>query len=123
MCNTELAKFHDWSVANKLCVSPEPSKTYFIIHSYRNFENEIIDIKMNNVCLGRVDEGKFLGITIDSKLKYKSHINDICNKISKSIGVMYKLSKLRIKTKVLKQIYYCLIYPYLLYNCISFSGT
>ena len=36
---------------------------------------------------------------------------------------MFKLSKMNIPLKVLKSIYYCLIYPYLLYNCISYSGT
>ena len=119
-CNIELAKFHDWSVANKLSISPEPNKTYFILHTYRKFDGEIIDIKMNNVSLGRYEEGKFLGVTIDSKLKYKTHINTICNKISKSIGIMRKLNALK---KKLKQIYYSLIYPYLLYNCPSYSGT
>ena len=123
LCNTELKEFHSWSVANKLSISPEQNKTYFIIHTYRNFDNETIDIKMNDVSLGRFEEGKFLGVTIDSKLKYKTHINDVCCKISKSIGIMRKLSKLKINVKILKQIYYCLVYPYLLYNCLSYTGT
>ena len=121
--NAELTKFYNWATANKLSINTEPNKTYFIIHSYRNFNDVQPDIKINNVCVGRLNEAKFLGVTIDSKLKFKTHINDICSKISKSIGIMYKLSKLKMKTKVLKQIYYCLVYPYLLYNCISFSGT
>ena len=36
---------------------------------------------------------------------------------------MYKLNKLKINSKILKQIYYSLIYPYLFYNCVSYSGT
>ena len=123
LCNTELDKFYGWSVANKLSISPEQNKTYFIVHSYRNFVDEAIDIKMNNVSLGRFEEGNFLGVTIDSKLKYKTHINNVSNKIAKSIGIMRKLSKLKINSKILKQIYYSLVYPHILYNCLSYSGT
>ena len=83
ICNRELAKFHDWSVANKLCISPEINKTYYIVHSYRNIDLNSIDIRMNSVRLGSFAEGKFLGLIIDSKMKYKSHIDNICEKISK----------------------------------------
>ena len=123
ICNSELAKFHDWSVANKLCISPEANKTYFIVHTYRNIDQNLFDLRINDSRLGCFDEGKFLGLTIDSKMKYQSHINEICAKISKTIGIMFKLFKLKINSRILKQIYYSLIYPYLLYNCVSYSGT
>ena len=123
LCNNELEKFHVWSVANKLSINLEPNKTYFILHTYRILNAESLDLRINNVRIGCFEEGKFLGVTIDNKLKYKSHINDICSKVSKSIGIMHKLSKMKIPIKILKNIYYCLIYPYLLYNCVSYSGT
>ena len=123
LCNSELEKFHVWSVANKLSINLEANKTYFILHTYRNLNTESLDLKINNVTIGNSTEGKFLGVIIDDKLKYKSHIDDICVKISKSIGILYKLSKLRISTNIMKNIYYSLIYPYLLYNCVSYSGT
>ena len=94
-----------------------------MLHTYCDIDANLLDVRMNNVRISCLEEGKFLGITIDDKMKYKSHIGDVCDKISKSIGILYKLSKMKISLKVLKSIYYSLIYPYLLYNCISYSGT
>ena len=33
---------------------------------------------------------KFLGIYIDENLTCKYHIENVCNNVSKSIGIMYK---------------------------------
>ena len=44
-------------------------------------------------------------------------------KISKSIGILFKLSKLKAPKSLLKQIYYSLIHSYLNYNISSYAGT
>ena len=76
----------------------------------------------NNVKIDNYDHGPFLGVEIDSKLKFRDHIDTICNKISRSIGIMYKLKNF-VPTVVLKQIYYSLVYPYLNYCICIYGGT
>ena len=44
----------------------------------------------NNVII-KVHSSKFLGIIIDEKLKWQEHINAVANKVSKSLGVIYKM--------------------------------
>ena len=120
-CNTELAKFFSWTLANRLSIGF--NKTFGIVHTYRNIETENLSIKINNNILPFHDEGLFLGITIDSKLKYLTHIHNICNKLSKAIGIIYKLSMLNVPMSVLIQVYYSIAYPYLSYNVCSYAGT
>ena len=59
-------------------------------------------------------------VIIDEKLKFSEHISSIKNKVSKSVGIFHKLNFL--PCEILKTLYYCLIYPYLLY-CILIWGS
>ena len=124
LCNQELKKFFTWTQANRLSINLGKNKTYYIVHTYnRNIDMNSTTISLNNTILDNVNEGLFLGVTIDKELKYISHINNICKKIAKSIGIMFKLKNLKMPNCVLKQVYYSLIYPYLNYNICSYAGT
>ena len=52
----------------------------------------------------------FLGITINNKLNWNSHINKVTNKISKTVGIINKRSFL--PSGVLQTIYNTLILPH-----------
>ena len=67
----------------------------------------------NNV-LEQVDNTKFLGVYIDQHLTWKTHVNFIAAKISKSVGLLYK-AKYHLPSKSLLTLYYALFYPYLTY--------
>ena len=47
-------------------------------------------VQSNCKTIFRVKSTKFLGVIIDDKLKWTAHIQYIKNKLSKSIGIMYK---------------------------------
>ena len=66
--------------------------------------------------------GKFLGIEIDNKLKFHNHIKNLCNKLSKTTGILYRLKNV-VPTFVLINLYYSLVYPYLCYCNIVWGGT
>ena len=117
-CNFELQKFYDWTIANRLTINLE--KTYFIIFTNKNLNCVTFDITINDTRIEKKDSGKFLGITLDNKLNYSLHIKEIGTKISRSIGIMYKLQNL-VSASTLRIIYYSLIYSYLNY-CISIWG-
>ena len=63
---------------------------------------------------------KFLGIIVDDQLKWKQHIDYIKNKISKSIGIIYK-ARNYVNTHTLRNLYYTFVYPYLIY-CVDRMG-
>ena len=61
-------------------------------------------------------------MVIDEHLSWKSHISNVANKISKSIGIIYKASFFLPKSS-LPTLYYSLIYPYLIYCNIVWAST
>ena len=63
---------------------------------------------------------KYLGIMIDSDLSWKNHIDFICHKISKSIGIIAKLRHY-MPRHLLLTIYNTLITPYLTYGISAWS--
>ena len=62
----------------------------------------------------------FLEVILDENLSWKSHFSRIANKISKSIGVVYKAS-FCLPLESLRTLYYSMIYPYLQY-CVIVWG-
>ena len=77
-------------------------------------------VTMDNVCLNKTESLKYLGIIIDHKLNWTSHIAHVKNKISKGVGIMLK-ARNYVTNKCLKTLYYSYIYPYLIY-CIEIWG-
>ncbi len=114
----ELDKLNVWFAVNKLSVNV--SKSNFILFGNRK-HNEDVDITINNVKIDRVYVTKFLGVLIDSNLNWKEHIDSINNKISKSIAIIYRASKI-LNSDSLYTLYCTLILPYLNY-CIENWGN
>lgn len=65
-----------------------------------------------------VYENEFLGVIIDDKLSWKSHINHLKTKISKTISIFYKAYP---EKKSLWTLYYSLFLPYMTY-CLEIWG-
>ena len=117
--NTELEKVSAWSNANRLSINA--NKSNFMIISNRNIST-VPRIKLMNHELSGMESVKFLGITLDSKLKFNLHIEQICKKVSKSIGIIYNIRDL-IPAPCLRTLYHSFVYPYLYYCNLIWGGT
>jgi len=69
-----------------------------------------------------VKSTKYLGIFIDEKLDWITHIEDLCLQLRKYIGIFYKLSS-KLPLNTLKMLYYALIYPKILYGVELYANT
>ena len=58
---------------------------------------------------------KYIGVTFDSNLTWKNHVNELCLKLSKSVGIFSKL-RYYVNVDILLMLYYSLIYPFLTYG-------
>ena len=65
---------------------------------------------------------KLLGIFIDENLTWKYHIEHVCNKVAKSIGMMYKPRNILSK-RLMKHLYFSFIHSYLNYANIARAST
>ena len=75
------------------------------------------NITINNIMIERVEDCNFLGITINEMLNWNTHISKLSTKVSKSIGILYKL-KLLLPLYILKILYNSLILPHFLYGIL-----
>ncbi len=116
--NRELAGINDWLKSNKLSLNVIKSK-YMIFHTA---QKNVIPLQLNigNTIIERVYEFNFLGLTINENLNWKSHVDKIANKISKSMGILNKLKHfLHLNAKLL--IYSALISSYLNFGILAWG--
>ena len=88
-CNDEIAHFKSWSDSNRLTINVD--KTVGMLISNPNVNLPTNSIMLQDHAISNIQATKFLGIFVDNNLKYDTHIKFICNKISKSIGILYKI--------------------------------
>ena len=84
-----------------------------MFHRTRIKHNTNIKILINNNIVDHINNTKFLGVIIDSKLYIKS-------KISKFIVNLLKIRKF-LQNNTMRNMYFTFIYPYLIY-CIEVWG-
>ena len=117
--NEELDKVGNWLVTNRLSLNFQ--KTVAINFSLRNVITEP-KLKINNHYFDYVDSTKYLGVILDKKLSFREHITSICDKISKNVGLIYRISLCSPKF-ILKCLYNSLVLPYLMYCNVIWGGA
>ena len=119
--NSELTKISLWLKTNKLSLNVKKTN-YILFTNRKKIPYDLTNIKIDNNEIIRVNETKFLGIIIDSHLKWKPQIRYVASKISKNIGIISKLQYFLPK-HTLKTLYFTLIYPYLHYGNIIWASN
>lgn len=111
----ELNKLSVWLKMNKLKLNASKTK-YMVI----NGVNEG-GITIDGENIDSVNELKYLGVVVDNKLNLKSHINFICKKLAKKVGLFRRIRK-RITPLCAVHIYNVMIKPHFEY-CSSIFLT
>jgi len=118
--NTELEKINKWMLANKLSLNL--TKTHSVIFSKCDYNVVMNPIIFNEKFINIETHGKFLGVIIDNKLNYRNHISFICNKLSKTAGILNKIKNI-VPIDIMIQLYYSLAYPYIHYCNLVWGNT
>ena len=86
----ELKLLYDWLCANRLSLNV--AKTEFIIFRPPrvNLEDRIV-LKLNRTKIYESTKIKYLGLILDSRLSWKFHISELSKKLSRSVGMLYKI--------------------------------
>ena len=96
-------------------MSQNIDKTNFLIfHPYNKPLKQNVTIKINKKAISEKDFIKYLGVLVDSSLSWKYQISNLTKKISRAIGIMYKLRPF-LPLKVMQNVYYSLIYSHIIY--------
>ena len=82
----------------------------YMFFSYRKLL-DLTNIKIGSATIEETNNIKFLGIIFNKHLTFKHHVEVIARKISKSVGILFKLSKY-LPLEIIKTLYYSLINPF-----------
>ena len=118
--NRELFKIYEWLGANKLAFNV--SKTKYMVFHTRNKSVKYPRLLINGKAIERVTQFNFWGLILESNMSWNLHINHISLKISKAIGILYRLKTIYPQL-VLQTLYNTLILPYFNYCILVWGAT
>ena len=118
LINTELNKIDVWLRCNKLSLNI--SKTKYMLYSMPQKQTQHLSIKLGTTSIDQVYHFNFLGIVINSNLKWENHVNNISYKCIRVIGILNKLKKV-LPTRIKLLLYNTLILPHLTYGINSWG--
>ena len=88
--NNELKSVHLWLSANKLTLNVNKSR-YMLFSKHKNTQMAKLNLQINNNNIQSTSELNFLGLHINTKLNWDTHVDVVGNKISRVIGIIKKL--------------------------------
>ena len=123
LANSELSKVSKWIMSNNLIVNASKAVALplTIDRNTRN-PNPVITMVLDRQTLNPTTSARYLGIITDDHLSFKSHINHLENKISRSVGVIAKLCYY-LPYNTLMTLYYTLIQSHLFYALPVWAST
>jgi hypothetical protein len=113
--NSELRKLSCWFKSNRLSLNVK--KSNFIMFGNKQISNCQINIAIDDAKLERASSLKFLGVHIDGRLTWKTHIAEISKKVSKNVGILNKI-KYKVPSESLLTLYHAMIGSHLSYCTI-----
>ena len=114
--NDELKKLQDWLTVNKLTINLNKTK-YTVFNKSGKCKSVNLKLKINNTELQHVDSFNYLGFNFDQNMNFKSHVNKVSNKISKTIGLLNRVKRILPKYSLLT-LYNSLILPHFTYGIL-----
>ena len=91
--NKEMVKVHKWMENNHLRINSSKTK-FMIFHKQLKKFKDLHTLRLKigtQEELEQVKDFKYLGLTIDQHLNWKQHIAILARKLSKSLGILYKI--------------------------------
>ena len=118
--NEELKKLSLWLNLNRLALNI--GKTNFVIFRANRALTRNVTLIMNRKALIQKDHVKYLGVLLDEHLNWRHQITSVSKKISRGIGILSLLKK-SMETKLLKNIYYSVVYSHLNYGIQAWGSA
>ena len=89
--NVELIKVNNWLTRNKLSLNVNKSVA-LLVSNRKSSTNTQRKLCINGCYIDYSREAKYLGVNIDDSLSFSNHIKDISSKISKNVGLLFRIS-------------------------------
>ena len=107
--NEDLACLSDWFKANELVLNEKKNKYILFAHRYTKTS---VDLNINDNIISRLTNIKFLGIYLDSYMKWEMHTKYVEKKLASGLYALNSLKNM-LPSRILTTIYYSMIHPFL----------
>ena len=114
LANDILHKLFEFCSANKIVINLDKCCFMEFSSTKPNSDIENYNLRILNHSIDKVTDCKFLGICLTSTLDWKLHIKHVINQISKATGAINSIKSI-VPAKILRNIYFSLVQPYLVY--------
>ena len=121
--NQELDKVACWLRYNKLKINTSKTKYMIFAPNLNKYKNIAFRLDFgDSIEIDKVSEYKYLGLILDDKLSWKSHIKHLKSKLSRSLGILFKLRHLTNKN-VLLTVFHSLFLSHLNYGILCWARS
>ena len=112
--------FYEWSVVNKLSLNA--NKTKYMIFTRRPFIGPLPALSIDGQIVEFVTSARFLGIHLNDKLDFTSHVNQLKSKLSRLAGIAYAIGPF-LSYNAAHSFYYGLVHSQIAFGLIFWGGT
>ncbi len=85
---SDIDRIGDWVSRNNLTLNPNKCKTMIISRKRNSVQPP--QLTLNGTPLEQVETFKYLGVLLSSDLSWSTHVESICTKARKIIGLLYR---------------------------------
>ena len=117
--NQELQHVQGWLKVNRLALNVKKTK-YMMFHKHNKIV-EHLDLHVNNNAIEKVDNFNCLGLHLNTRLTWHTHVSEISKKISRAVGIIKKMQWI-FPTEILLAIYNALVLPHINYCILSWGA-
>ena len=115
----QIDTIYDWLCANRLSLNAKKTELV-LFHSKNKVVTSRLTVKIKGTKVFLSNHVKYLGILIDSKLSWKTHISELTKKLNRATGLLAKLRNY-VNKNTLKSLYFSLFQSYLSYGCLAWG--
>ena len=90
---------------------------YMVMSRRREPLSPISPLLLNGLAIEEVHTFKYLGLLLSSDMSWSPHIENICSKAKKILGLLYRQYYSHVDIWVIRQMYISLVRPHLEYAC------
>lgn len=114
IANQTLAYVHEWGIKNKLKFSTQ--KTHGMVIT-KKLKYDAPRVHMGGRDIRLVDEIKLLGLTMDRKLTFNSHVSNVCRRVTNIYKQLARTAKIEwgLNPEIVRTIYVAVIEPIIMY--------
>ena len=122
VANVEIKKLISWFCCNKLLLNVKKTKCIIFRSRGKIIPDNVDILNVGGHHVVHSEHVQFLGVIIDEHLTWKPHLESVCTKVSRGVGVICRLRCI-LPEPILRTLYTSIVLPYLTYCNVAWGNA